>query len=293
MSQSFSVTKIKVAFECPRLFYLGHKYGGKMMFHNPPEVSALLVGIGQDFHKLSEQSIEALHQCEFDCLFGGGIPDQPELVRRLQKIIYKNVVYPYIKKIKQSQTKKLASTLNLWKGLKNLINQWAELIISNLAYCTPQKVINKTFLREEYNLKHTFILPNGDTQLVQGKLDSLIFDLSRNRPCVIDYKTYHPLDISAQLAQVALYSYMLKQKIGVSVDAAVYAIFPTFKEYFYSYDLLEEKVHSLIPHKLQQMQSWSEWQVGEPSPPPRTNLPTLCQLCPQKKKCQSLFPDNS
>jgi S-DNA-T family DNA segregation ATPase FtsK/SpoIIIE len=29
---SFSVTKVRVAFECPRLFYLGHRFGGKMMF---------------------------------------------------------------------------------------------------------------------------------------------------------------------------------------------------------------------------------------------------------------------
>jgi S-DNA-T family DNA segregation ATPase FtsK/SpoIIIE len=292
MSQSFSVTKVKAAFECPRLFYLGNRYGGQMVFNNPPEVSSLLVGIGRDFHKLCENCIGTLQKCEFDCLFGGGIPDKPELAKRMQKLLYEKVVFSYIKSIEESQKKKLASTVNLWHGLKSLINQWAELIIKNLVYCSPQKVVQRTFLSEEYNLKYTFTLPHGGTQLVQGKLDSLIFDLSLDRLCVIDYKTYHPADISSQLAQVALYSYMLKQKTGVSVDAAVYAIFPTFKEYFYPYDLLGEKVHTLIPHKLEQMQNWTQWSVGEFSPPPATASKNLCQLCPQKNNCQSHFDED-
>jgi S-DNA-T family DNA segregation ATPase FtsK/SpoIIIE len=178
--------------------------------------------------------------------------------------------------------------VNLWEGLKQLIDKWADLIISNLAHCSPQTVIQKTFVFEEYNLKSTFKLPNGRMQLVQGKLDSLIFDLSCDRLCVIDYKTYQPIDPSAQLAQVALYSYMLKQKTGVATDALVYAIFPTFKDYFYSSELLEEKVHTLIPHKLEQMQKWSGWELGKAAPP-ATAFKHLCELCPQKNKCQSYF----
>jgi S-DNA-T family DNA segregation ATPase FtsK/SpoIIIE len=245
MSESFSVTKVKVAFECPRLFHLGHRYGGQMMFHNPPEVSSLLVGIGKDFHKLCEQSIQTIYSCEFDYLFSGGRPDRTQLFKSLRKLLYKNVVFPHVKSIGKSQKKKVASTLNLWEGLKQLIDKWADLIISNLAHCSPQTVIKKTFIFEEYNLKYTFKLPNGGTQLVQGKLDSLIFDLSCDRLCVIDYKTYQPVDPSAQLAQVGLYSYMLKQKTGISANALVYSIFPTFKDYFYSSEVLEEKIHKL------------------------------------------------
>jgi S-DNA-T family DNA segregation ATPase FtsK/SpoIIIE len=47
---SFSVTKVRVAFECPRLFYLGHRFGGKMMFQpsgSPPKV-------GTEFHHLAD-----------------------------------------------------------------------------------------------------------------------------------------------------------------------------------------------------------------------------------------------
>lgn len=47
---SFSVTKVRVAFECPHLFYLGHRFGGKMMFFppgNPPK-------IGTQFHQLAD-----------------------------------------------------------------------------------------------------------------------------------------------------------------------------------------------------------------------------------------------
>ena len=46
----------------------------------------------------------------------------------------------------------------------------------------------------------------------RGKLDSLVFDGETNRLCVVEYKTYAPTDPTAQLAQVALYSYMLSAK---------------------------------------------------------------------------------
>ncbi|HEY9296742.1 MAG TPA: DNA translocase FtsK, partial [Phormidium sp.] len=129
-------------------------------------------------------------------------------------------------------------------------------------------------------------------QKVGGKLDSILFNLEKNRLMVVEYKTYAPADPSAQLAQlaqVALYSYMLKEQKKVPVDSAVYCVLPEFKEYYHSWEELENTVHSLIPHKLQQMREWLKWESPNPNPPPPTPQPHLCQICPQKEKCQAFF----
>jgi S-DNA-T family DNA segregation ATPase FtsK/SpoIIIE len=105
----------------------------------------------------------------------------------------------------------------------------------------------------------------------------------------VDYKTYEPVDPSAQLAQVALYSYMLEKEKGLLVDSEVYCVLPEFKEYHYSWEQLEETVHQLIPHKLQQMRQWLSWKSPLPNPPTPTTQPRLCEICPQQEKCQTFF----
>jgi DNA segregation ATPase FtsK/SpoIIIE, S-DNA-T family len=39
------------------------------------------------------------------------------------------------------------------------------------------------------------------------------------------------------------------------------------------------------------MRQWAAWQPGQPSPPPATSQTHLCEICPQKSKCQTLFGD--
>ncbi|MGB7250423.1 MAG: DNA translocase FtsK, partial [Phormidesmis sp.] len=131
--------------------------------------------------------------------------------------------------------------------------------------------------------------PNGDRQLVRGRFDSLVYDFAKQRLCVVEYKTYQATDPAAQLAQVALYSYMLKQKLQVNINSAVYSVLPDWKGVEYSWDLLEKTLHDLIPHKLMQMRSWLAWQSPSPNPPPMTAHLELCDICPQKNKCQSYF----
>jgi S-DNA-T family DNA segregation ATPase FtsK/SpoIIIE len=125
---------------------------------------------------------------------------------------------------------------------------------------------------------------------VQGRFDSLIYDFEHHRLCVVEYKTYQSPDKSAQLAQVALYSYMLREKLGVPINSAVYSVLPNWDELTFTWDELENTVHQLIPQKLQQMRQWIDWEPPQPNPPPPTPHPHLfCDICPQRKKCQTYF----
>jgi S-DNA-T family DNA segregation ATPase FtsK/SpoIIIE len=286
---SFSVTKVRVAFECARLFYLSHHFGGMTLFLSGGRGS----GIGSAFHDLSSQFVKtAIQEPQFTRILSVPIAQlTPEAIAaEMQSLFYNIVFFPYLQSITQTEPGRAPALLQLWDGLKRLIQRWARLLVSNRQFCTAEEVISKTFLGQELNVQYQFLLPDRTSQLVRGRFDSLVYDFAHHRLCVVEYKTYQSPDPSAQLAQVALYSYMLREKIGVSIDSAVYTVLPDWKELTFTWDELENTIHQLIPHKLQQMQQWVNWQPGQPHPPPPTSQPHLCEICLQRQKCQSFFP---
>jgi S-DNA-T family DNA segregation ATPase FtsK/SpoIIIE len=291
-NSSFSVTKVRVAFECSRLFYLKQRFGGSTLFL-PVNNS---VGIGNAFHTLAKDFVSLVQQeNRFRVLFE---PDAAqlkleEITSKMQQLFYELKFLPYLEASVNKDASQAPALHRLWQGLQGLIKQWAELLIVNRRYCSAQTVIPNTFVDEKYNLEHDFNLPNCTQQGIVGEFDCLIFNYELQRLCVVEYKTYQPVDPSAQLAQVALYSYMLWVKKKVPVDSAVYCVLPEFKEYKYSWEQLEDTVNQLIPYKLQQMQQWLTWEPPNPNPPPQTTQPYLCKICPQQQKCQSFFVINS
>lgn len=289
MTESFSVTKVRVAFECPRLFYLGHHFSGMTMFL-PPGVSG---GVGKAFHDLSEKFVRlAKQEPRFQALLE---PEANQLevetiTLQMQQLFYELAFFTYLQETIQTDPGKAQALHQLWQGLTGLIRRWAELLVINRRHCDAAEVIPKTFLAQELKVKHFFDLQDGTQQLVQGKFDSLIYDFEHHRLCVVEYKTYQSVDQAAQLAQVALYGYMLQKKIGVPINSAVYSVLPDWKELTFTWQQLADAVHNLIPGRLQQMRQWLTWEPSQPNPPPPTTQPErLCDICPQRKKCQTFF----
>lgn len=284
----FSVTNVRVAFECARLFYLSKHFDGLTLFCPNGNTA----GIGNAFHNLSEQFVklalvdpqmQALFRPKPDQLEAGGIAD------KIQAIFYNSVFFPYLQSAIQKDARKSQALLSLWEGLKGLIQRWAQLLVSNRRYCNAEEVFSKTFLAQELGIKHDFTLPDGARQLVRGRFDSLVYDFERQRLIVVEYKTYQSPDKSAQIAQVALYGYMLRKKIGVPINSAIYSVLPDWQESIFTWKQLEKTVHQMVPHKLQQMRQWLMWSQGQPNPPPPATQPQLCEICPQRTKCQTFF----
>lgn len=287
-NSSLTPTKIRVAFECPRLFYLNHNFGDKAIFFPKNTVS----GIGNAFHKLAdnfinllliEPKIKSLLNLDTSRL------NVDEIALEIQQIFYQVKFFPYLQDTINQDPSKAPALLQVWQGIQGLIKQLTQLLVTNRRYCSAETVIRNTFINEERNLEHYFTLPDGSKQLVRGEFDCLVFNFELKRLCMVEFKTYQPVDPAAQLAQVSLYSYMLSNQKKTPVDSAVYCVLPEFKEYKYSWEQLENTVHQLIPYKLLQMQNWLSWESPNPNPPPATNQPYLCEICPQQQKCQTFF----
>lgn len=285
-SSSFSVTKVRVAFECPRLFYLGDRLGGPMMFY-PPTTTP---GIGKIFHKLCEDSVRVMgHQPSFRELFASKSPDLAAVTQGLKSLLYKEAFYPALQAAIQDNPQQASAYQQLWQGLTGLIGHWAQLLVQNRQHCRAEELIAKTFIAQELKLSHCFELQNGQTQLVKGRFDSLLYDFGQKRLCVADYKTYQSKDASATLAQVALYGFMLKTQVGVPINSAVYSVLPDWKLQQFDWDQLEATFNQLIPQRLQQMQQWLTWEKGQPNPVPATAQAELCGMCSRRKPCREIF----
>ncbi|MBW4480597.1 MAG: PD-(D/E)XK nuclease family protein [Tolypothrix brevis GSE-NOS-MK-07-07A] len=290
-NSSLNVTKVRVAFECPRLFYLKQHFGGNTLFL--PRDTA--IGIGNIFHQLADDFVRlATLEPRFQELFKPPATQLQveEIASSMQQLFYEIKFSSYLQEAKKNPSQAPA-LYKVWQGLQGLIRRFAELLVINRRFCNAETVIANTFVSEERKLEHYFKLADGTQQRVAGEFDCLVFNFEKKRLCVVEFKTYQPADPSAQLAQVALYSYMLWQKKKVAVDSAVYCVLPEFKEYHYSWEQLENTVHQLIPYKLQQMQQWLTWEPPLPNSPPTTTQPHLCKICPQQQMCQSYFVEES
>ncbi len=287
-NSSLTPTKVRLAFECPRLFYLNHHFNSKSIFS--PKYT--LGGVGNVFHKLADDFINLLLiEPRFKSLFNPSATQLriDEITLEIQQLLYQIKFFPYLQNAIAKDASKAPVLLQVWQGLQGLIKKFTELLVINRRYCSAETVIQNTFISGEHNLEYYFDLPNGTKQLIRGEFDCLVFNFELKRLCMVEFKTYQSLDSAAQLAQASLYSYMLWKQKKAPVDSAVYCVLPEFKEYKYSWEQLENTVHQLIPYKLLQMQEWLNWESPNPNPPPATTQPHLCEICPQQQKCQTFF----
>ena len=287
-NSSLTPTKVRLAFECPRLFYLNHHFNCKAIF-SPKNTPG---GVGNVFHKLADDFINLLLiEPGFKNLFNPSTTqlNVDQITSEIQQLFYQIKFFPYLQNTIVQDGSKAPVLLQVWQGLQGLIKKFTELLVINRRYCSAETLISNTFISGERNLEHYFDLPNGTKQLIRGEFDCLVFNFELKRLCMVEFKTYQPVDLAAQLAQVSLYSYMLSKQKKTPIDSAVYCVLPEFKEYKYSWEQLENTVHQLIPHKLLQMQNWLSWESPSPNPPPMTTEPYLCEICPQQQKCQTFF----
>ena len=287
-NSSLTPTKVRLAFECPRLFYLNHHFNCKAIF-SPKNTPG---GVGNVFHKLADDFINLLLiEPRFKSLFNPSATqlNVDQITSEIQQLFYQIKFFPYLQNTIVQDGSKAPVLLQVWQGLQGLIKKFTELLVINRRYCSAETLISNTFISGERNLEHYFDLPNGTKQLIRGEFDCLVFNFELKRLCMVEFKTYQPVDLAAQLAQVSLYSYMLSKQKKTPIDSAVYCVLPEFKEYKYSWEQLENTVHQLIPHKLLQMQDWLSWESPNPNPPPATTEPYLCEICPQQQKCQTFF----
>ena len=287
-SPPFSINDFKVAFDCPRLFYLKHNFGGDYSFLPKDYIqeidNAFLDLANQLINMIWQESrIQVLFTGKFEGLVVGAIANQ------IQQLFYEFIFFPYLQTLIKKDSTLGTALYQVWKVLTKLIFNISEIIVKNRRYCHENVVVRRTLITAEIPLDYTFKIPYSKIQKLTGKVNNLIFDFESRRLYIVHYQTYEAVEAFSELMALALYSFLLKQKKKVPVDAIVYWVLPKLGKYHHSWEKLENMVDSLVPSKLEKMREWLRWEEFESEPPPPTEKESLCDICPQKEKCQSFF----
>ncbi len=287
--ESFSATEVRLALECPRLFYL-HRNSKCFSLFIPEETQ--ISGVGNLFHHLADKFVTCTAE---DSRFSQLLSPPSEqlnvqqLAQDMQRLFNELYFHPYVMEVSQKNPDSAKKLGHILPGLQRLIYHYAGLLKRNRQHFHPDQVISETFIDSELGLKQPYQLANGEEQMVSGQFDNLVYDGDRQRLCMVEYKTYQPADPSAQVMQVTLYADMLHRQRQKLVDVAVYCVLPEFQVYHYSWEELQVMMQSGIAQHLQRMRDWLSWQPDHPNPPPKTYEERLCPLCPQQNTCQTFF----
>ena len=183
-NSSLTPTKVRLAFECPRLFYLNHHFNCKAIF-SPKDT---LGGVGNVFHKLADDFINLLLiEPGFKNLFNPSTTqlNVDKITSEIQQLFYQIKFFPYLQNTIVQDGSKAPVLLQVWQGLQGLIKKFTELLVINRRYCSAEKLISNTFISGEHNLEYYFDLPNGTKQLIRGEFDCLVFNFELKRLCMV------------------------------------------------------------------------------------------------------------
>lgn len=271
MSERFSVTEVRNALRCPRVFALGRLAGQSVSF---PVGSSCL---GQTFHRLVERFARQVEQppAHFEQLPLGIPRDDVEaaLTRWLLALL----------------ADELEEDPTYWSipgeidDLAEALRELARHLAGRLQTFGGAPAASLT------KLLHTGERPVEATvggNVVHGRLDAVYAD-RHGALDVIEYKLTDEANDDLDRAQVALYRELLRLGHAVEARPVVLRFSPSLREISMSSEAADSFVQSTITPLLRDMTGWAQ----DPLRAPATLRRDLCAACPMAKSCAEQYPD--
>jgi S-DNA-T family DNA segregation ATPase FtsK/SpoIIIE len=273
MSGSFSVTEVRNALRCPRIFALGRMQQSAVAF---PVGSSCL---GSSFHRLVDRFAKTVDApADYVRAVGAGAPaDEVSavLVRALLSLLEDEL------ESDPTFASMPAEVDDLAEALRELARHLSARI---------RRFEGKT-LAEALHL----LIRDGERQLqaeigegivVTGAHDAL-YSGPDGAMEVIEYKLTDEANDALDRAQVALYRHMLAVSRGISARPTVLRFMPVLRETALSEAEADDIITRTVKPMLRDMVTWSL----EPGAAPATARRDLCAACPMAGPCADAYPE--
>lgn len=273
MSVRLSVTEVRNALRCPRLFTLGRARGRVVAF---PVGSSLL---GATFHRVVDRfALEvATPPGHFQALREGAERDEVEasLVRWLLAIV--------VDELAKDAT--YASVPGEVDNLAEALREFARHLSGRIAAFrqAPREAMPKLVQCGERSLEMSL---GADGPTVHGRLDALYGD-PRGALEVIEYKLTDEANNPLDRAQVALYRELLRASDATEARPVVLRFLPTLRETTMSPMEADTLVERTLVPLLRDMVTWLE----HPTTTPPTARRDICPTCPLALECSDTHRD--
>lgn len=273
MSVRLSVTEVRNALRCPRLFTLGRLRGRAVGF---PVGSSLL---GATFHRVVDAFARAVDNPPpyFAALSENAPRDDIEaaLGRWLLERLFQEL------EIDPTYSSIPAEVDDLAEALRELARHLAGRLVSFEG--APRESIPRLVRSGERPLE----TPLGtEGTLVHGKLDALFGD-PRGVLEVVEYKLTDEANDALDRAQVALYRELLRATDETDARAVVMRFTPTLRETSMSSAEADHLVEGTLKPLLRGMGRW----LAEPHQAPATDRRDICSACPLAADCAETYGD--
>ncbi|HEX4339025.1 MAG TPA: FtsK/SpoIIIE domain-containing protein [Polyangiaceae bacterium] len=274
MTERISVTEVRNALRCPRIFALGRLRKQAVAF---PVGSSCL---GATFHRVLER-------------FSGEVGQPPRRFAALLKQSPLDDVQAALSEwlldllIGELEADPTYSTIpgevdDLAEALRELARHFAGRL-REFGEDSPASALPKLVKSAELAIEAT-IGPDGP--LVSGRIDALYGD-ARGGHEVVEYKLTDEANDELDRAQVALYRDLLRTTERLEARATVLRFTPTLRETAMSAQAAEALLTQTVRPLLRRMVVWA----GEPLAAPATRRTDLCPACPVSRDCIETYPE--
>jgi DNA segregation ATPase FtsK/SpoIIIE, S-DNA-T family len=271
-----SVTEVRNALRCPRVFALGRARGKAVVF--PVGASSL----GATFHRIAE-------------LFAGGVEAPPDHVKRLPCGTPRETVASalgawllghLVDALERSPD--LASMPGEVDDLAEALRELARYLAAEMegSGLAPAEALRARVLHAELAVEAVIDVPAGVPVRIAGRVDA-VHGRAAGAIDVVEYKLTEEANQELDQAQVALYRRLLKGALDIDAEPVILRFNPGLIATRLSPAAGDAIVERRILPLLGEMVSWAE----RPATAPPTSRRDLCAACPVRVPCAETYAD--
>ncbi len=282
-TDAISVTEVRNALRCPRLFTLGRSTGKAVLF--PVASSAL----GATFHRLIERFTRSLDSPPAHV---SALPEgtPPEVLREaLIRWILDDHLVPELER-NELYARAPGEVDDLAEALRQFAGFLAERAAKMAGH--PASALLRLVARSEVVLESVFdlsSLPGSPSATgpvrITGRADALFQD-DHLAPEIVEYKLTSSENAHLDVAQVALYRRLLRDVHGVEATPVVLRFEPELTVTRTTADDADRLVDRRILPLVRDMVRW----LDEPGQTPATDRLDICNACPVRGPCREVHP---
>lgn len=274
MSAVISVTEVRNALRCPRVFALGRKIDRPVAF--PVGASAL----GATFHRIVESFARSASTppASWTGLGAHAEPDQIAHALRcwvLDHLVRELQTRPHLGSM-PAEVDDLAEALRAFSGfVAGQLQQFDT---------TPAAALQSLFRAAELELRASVPISTSEAVSVGGRIDAIL-EHARGDLDAVEYKLTDEANAELDAAQVALYRYLARQQLGLDTQPTILRFDPKLTVTRIQPAEADELVETRLLPLIGQMIAWSR---GEQPAPPTTRK-DLCAVCPVRVACAAEY----
>jgi len=276
MSAEISVTEVRNALRCPRVFALGRQQRRPVAF--PVGASAL----GATFHRIVEAFARnaGTPPDTFASLAADAAPGRVAHEFRawvLNGLVRELALHP-----------QLATMPAEVDDLAEALRAFADYMAAELRAfgARPAEAASALFHRAELDVAATVDLPGAASVRIGGRVDAILRRASGEFD-VVEYKLTDEANADLDKAQVALYRFLVRKQVGIEAHPTILRFDPRLTQMRIDPAEADRLVEARLRRLLADMMSWAT----EATSAPPTRRTDLCPVCPVRGACAATYPE--